>query len=169
MVDMHAAHERITYESLKKQSLKNGVVSQPLLVPLSIHVSEGEGNAAIEHIEIFRQYGFDIDSIGDEQLIVRSVPGILSRSDIETLVRDVLSDLIEYGISDRIKDAEHEILSSMACHGSVRANRRLTIEEMNALLRQMEEVERSGQCNHGRPTWMSASLEEIDKWFMRGR
>lgn len=169
MVDMHAAHERITYESLKKQSLKNGVVSQPLLVPLSIHVSEGEGNAAIEHIDIFRQYGFDIDRIGDEQLIVRSVPGLLSRSDIETLVRDVLSDLIEYGLSDRIKDAEHEILSSMACHGSVRANRRLTIEEMNALLRQMEEVERSGQCNHGRPTWMSVSLEEIDKWFMRGR
>ncbi len=169
MVDMHAAHERITYESLKEQSLKNSVVSQPLLVPLSIHVSEGEGNAAIEHIDIFRQYGFDIDRIGDEQLIVRSVPGLLTRSDIETLVRDVLSDLIEYGLSDRIKDAEHEILSSMACHGSVRANRLLTIEEMNALLRQMEEVERSGQCNHGRPTWMSVSLEEIDKWFMRGR
>jgi len=169
MVDMHAAHERITYESLKRQSLDAGINSQPMLVPVSINVSEGEGKVAQAHGELFNQYGFDIDLMGVEQIVIRAVPELLARSDIETLVRDVLSDLIEFGQSDRLQDAEHEILSSMACHGSVRANRKLTVEEMNALLRQMEEVERSGQCNHGRPTWMSVSLGEIDKWFMRGR
>jgi DNA mismatch repair protein MutL len=123
----------------------------------------------MEHLDLFGQFGFDIDQIGDEQLVIRAVPALLSKTNIEDLVRDVLSDLVEFGMSDRIQDAEHEILSSMACHGSVRANRKLTIEEMNSLLRQIENVERSGQCNHGRPTWMSVSLSEIDKWFMRGR
>lgn len=169
MVDMHAAHERIMYESLKLQSLDKDLGSQPLLVPLSLVVSESENRAAMEHLDLFRQYGFDIDQIGDEQLVIRAVPALLSKSNMEDLVRDVLADLVEFGTSDRIQDAEHEILSSMACHGSVRANRKLTIEEMNALLRQIENVERSGQCNHGRPTWMSVSLNEIDKWFMRGR
>jgi DNA mismatch repair protein MutL len=169
MVDMHAAHERITYETLKQQSLQSEVSSQPLLVPLSINVSEGESNVAQTHEALFQQFGFDIDMIGVEQIVIRAVPQLLVRSDVETLVRDVLSDLIEHGRSDRLQDAEHEILSSMACHGSIRANRKLTIDEMNSLLRQMEEVERSGQCNHGRPTWMSVSLSEIDKWFMRGR
>lgn len=169
MVDMHAAHERIMYESLKSQSLDKDLGSQPLLVPLSLVVSKSENRAAMEHLDLFRQYGFDIDQIGDEQLVVRAVPALLSKSNMEDLVRDVLADLVEFGTSDRIQDAEHEILSSVACHGSVRANRKLTIEEMNALLRQIENVERSGQCNHGRPTWMSVSLNEIDKWFMRGR
>ena len=169
MVDMHAAHERITYESLKRQSDIGAVASLPLLVPLSIHVSSAESKVAEFHGELFRRYGFDIDQIGDEQIVVRAVPQFLARTDIETLVRDVLSDLIEFGQSDRIQDAEHEILSSVACHGSIRANRKLTHTEMNALLRQMEEIERSGQCNHGRPTWMSVTLSEIDKWFMRGR
>ena len=169
MVDMHAAHERITYESLKSQFDAGNVNSQPLLVPVSLHVSEKEGKAAIEHLALFTQYGFDIDQIGEEQLVIRAVPSTLSRSNIEVLIRDVLSDLVEFGLSDRIQHAEQEILSSMACHGSIRANRKLTLEEMNALLRQIESVERSGQCNHGRPTWMSVSLQEIDKWFMRGR
>jgi DNA mismatch repair protein MutL len=169
MVDMHAAHERIMYESLKSQSLDKDLGSQPLLVPLSLVVSKSENRAAMEHLDLFRQYGFDIDQIGDEQLVIRAVPALLSKSNMEDLVRDVLADLVEFGTSDRIQDAEHEILSSVACHGSVRANRKLTIEEMNALLRQIENVERSGQCNHGRPTWMSVSLNEIDKWFMRGR
>jgi len=118
---------------------------------------------------LFEQYGVDVEAIGEEQVVVRSVPQMLAGADIENLVRDVISDLTEYGHSDRLQESEHEILSSMACHGSVRANRRLTIEEMNALLRQMEAVERSSQCNHGRPTWMSVSLAEIDKWFLRGR
>lgn len=169
MVDMHAAHERITYESLKQQRQQSGVGSQPLLVPLSIHVSDAECDAAVQFQSLFEGYGFDVEPLSSDQLVVRAVPQLLARADIETLVRDVLSDLLEFGQSDRISDAEHEILSSMACHGSVRANRKLTLAEMNALLRQIEEVERSGQCNHGRPTWMSVSLSEIDKWFMRGR
>ncbi|MGI9318264.1 MAG: DNA mismatch repair endonuclease MutL, partial [bacterium] len=138
MVDMHAAHERIMYESLKSESQENNVNSQPLLVPLSIHVSEKESSAAMEHREQFSLFGFDVDQIGDEQLVVRSVPALLSKSNVEELIRDVLSDLAEFGLSDRIQDAEHEILSSMACHGSIRANRRLTLEEMNGLLRQIE-------------------------------
>ncbi len=169
MVDMHAAHERITYETLKQQADEKSTGSQPLLVPVSIIVSQREAETAEEFSEVFASLGFDLDRIGDEQLAVRAVPELLVKSDIETLVRDVLSDLLEHGSSDRIANAQHEILSSVACHGSVRANRKLTHAEMNALLRQMEQVERSGQCNHGRPTWMSVSLPEIDKWFMRGR
>ena len=107
--------------------------------------------------------------MGDEQLAVRAVPEMLAKADIESLVRDALSDILEHGSTERITGARHEILSSAACHGSVRANRKLTHAEMNALLRQMEEVERSGQCNHGRPTWMGVTLGEIDKWFLRGR
>ncbi len=169
MVDMHAAHERITYETLKRQADAKATASQPLLVPISIIVSRSEAEAAEQFCGVFASLGFDLDRIGDEQLVVRAVPELLVRADIETLVRDVLSDLLEHGRSDRITNAQHEILSSVACHGSVRANRKLTHAEMNALLRQMEQVERSGQCNHGRPTWMSVSLPEIDKWFMRGR
>lgn len=169
MVDMHAAHERITYETLKLQTEAKSTSSQPLLVPLNIIVSRPEAEAAEQFGDNFAALGFDLDRLGDEQLVVRAVPELLIRADIETLVRDVLSDLLEHGSSDRITNAQHEILSSVACHGSVRANRRLTHAEMNALLRQMEQVERSGQCNHGRPTWMGVSLPEIDKWFMRGR
>ena len=138
-------------------------------MPLSIIVSQSEAEAAEQFHDVFGDLGFDLDRIGGEQLVVRAVPQLLIKADIETLVRDVLSDLLEHGHSDRITNAQHEILSSVACHGSVRANRKLTHTEMNALLRQMEQVERSGQCNHGRPTWMSVSLPEIDKWFMRGR
>ena len=169
MVDMHAAHERITYETLKRQADEKVTGSQPLLVPLSIIVSRPEAEAAEHFGAEFAALGFDLGRIGEEQLVVRAVPELLVKADIETLVRDVLSDLLEHGSSDRIANAQHEILSSVACHGSVRANRKLTHAEMNALLRQMEQVERSGQCNHGRPTWMSVSLPEIDKWFMRGR
>jgi DNA mismatch repair protein MutL len=124
---------------------------------------------AESHIDQFSELGFDLDRLGNESLVVRAVPELLSRENIEFLIRDVLSDLMEHGSSSRLTDASHEILSSVACHGSVRANRKLEIAEMNALLRQIEEVERSGQCNHGRPTWMSISLKELDKWFMRGR
>ncbi|MDD9874911.1 MAG: DNA mismatch repair endonuclease MutL [Gammaproteobacteria bacterium] len=169
MVDMHAAHERITYETLKQQAAAKSAASQPLLVPLGMVVSRREAEAAEQFAGHFQALGFDIERLGNEQLAVRAVPESLAKADLEALVRDVLSDLLEHGGSQRITDAEHEILSSVACHGSVRANRRLTHAEMNALLRRMEQVERSGQCNHGRPTWMSVSLPEIDKWFMRGR
>ena len=169
MVDMHAAHERITYERLKQSSDHHGVRSQPLLVPLRLNVSQAEVVACESYRSHFEELGFDLDPLGDEQIVVRAVPELLAANDIETLIRDVLSDLVENGQSDRIEDARNEILSSVACHGSVRANRKLELAEMNALLRQMEDIERSGQCNHGRPTWMSVSLSEIDKWFMRGR
>ncbi len=169
MVDMHAAHERITYETLKTQVRENGLNSQPLLVPVQFHVSQTEARLAEDYVEEFENLGVEIDRLGEEKLVIRAMPDLLSRSDVESLIRDTLSDLTEFGVSERIQDAQNEILSSVACHGSVRANRKLELAEMNSLLRQMEEVERSGQCNHGRPTWMSVSLAEIDKWFMRGR
>lgn len=169
MVDMHAAHERIVYETLKRQSAEKSISSQPLLVPLHIIVSVPEAEVAEQFIGELHALGFDLDRIGNEQLVVRAVPELLAKTDCELLMRDVVSDLLTHGRSERITQAQHEILSSVACHGAVRANRRLTHAEMNALLRQMENVERSGQCNHGRPTWMSVSLPELDKWFMRGR
>ncbi len=169
VVDMHAAHERITYESMKEQFGEQCILSQPLLVPLSIAVSEREADQAIEKRENFQQLGFDIEQAGPETLLLRQVPAILHKSDVEQLVRDVLSDFIEFGTSQRIQENFNSILSTMACHGSVRANRRLTIPEMNNLLREMEATERSGQCNHGRPTWTLMSLSELDKLFLRGR
>ena len=169
MVDMHAAHERITYEKMKQQADAKSPASQPLTVPVGIVVSRDEAEIADEFAAEFAALGFDIERIGDEQLAVRAVPELLAHADAEALVRDVLSDLREHGASDRITAARDEILSTAACHASIRANRKLTHPEMNALLREMEQAERAGQCNHGRPTWMSVTLKEIDKWFLRGR
>ena len=169
VVDMHAAHERITYERLKQSRDTDGIRSQPLLVPQSVAVSQREVEVAAAHAELFERLGLAIEVGGEESLLIRQIPVTLRDSNVEQLLRDVLSDLIEYGSTDRIEAHLDEILSTMACHGSVRANRRLTIPEMNALLRDMEETERSGQCNHGRPTWTQLSLEELDKLFLRGR
>tara|TARA_R110000823_G_scaffold198080_3_gene329143 strand:+ start:27287 stop:29101 length:1815 start_codon:yes stop_codon:yes gene_type:complete len=169
LVDMHAAHERITYERLKSARDDSGVRCQPLLVPLSVAVSRREVAIALEQAAFFRRLGLEVDEGGEELLIVRQIPVALRDSDVEQLVRDVLADLIEYGSSERIEAHMDEILSTMACHGSVRANRRLTLPEMNALLRDMEATERSGQCNHGRPTWTRLSLDELDRLFLRGR
>ncbi len=169
LVDMHAAHERITYERMKAAREEGGIRSQPLLVPLTLAVSQREADCAEQQSEHFSELGFEITRAGTESLLIRQVPIALADADISSLVRDVLADLIEYGSSDRIRAHENEILSTMACHGSVRANRRLTIPEMNALLRDMEATERSGQCNHGRPTWTQLRLEELDKLFLRGR
>jgi DNA mismatch repair protein MutL len=169
LVDMHAAHERITYERLKLARAAEGIRSQPLLVPQAVAVSQRETELAAEHAGLFDQLGLELDVAGEECLLIREIPVALRDSDVEQLLRDVLSDLIEYGSSDRIAAHLDEILSTMACHGSVRANRRLTIPEMNALLRDMEETERSGQCNHGRPTWTQLTLEQLDKLFLRGR
>lgn len=169
VVDMHAAHERITYERLKVLFHDRNLVAQPLLVPASIAVSQSEADCAEQHGELFSQLGFSIDRAGPESLLVRSVPALLKVSEAEPLVRDVLSDLQEYGSSRRIEAHIDEILATMACHGSVRANRRLSIDEMNVLLRDMERTERGGQCNHGRPTWTQVELPEIDRLFLRGR
>ena len=170
VVDAHAAHERITYERLKSTySADGGIKSQPVLIPLTLAVSEREADKAEEFSVFFRQLGFDLQRLSPESLAVREVPVILADADLEQLVRDVLSELIEFGNSNQIEQAVNDVLSSMACHGSVRANRKLTLPEMNALLRQMESTERSGQCNHGRPTWTSLSMNELDKLFLRGR
>jgi len=169
LVDMHAAHERITYEGLKAAQSGEGIRSQPLLVPVSLDVSRREADVCEERQDWFGELGFEIDRMGPEQVVVRQVPALLGDADIAALVRDVLADLLEHGSSIRVEATVNELLSTMACHGSVRANRRLGLDEMNALLRQMEVTERSGQCNHGRPTWVQVSLDELDKLFMRGR
>ena len=169
VVDMHAAHERITYERLKTALDEGCIVSQPLLVPIAISVSEKEADLAETHAEIFSELGFELNRTAPESLRIRQIPVILARGDAEALVKDVLADLVTYGTSERIRQAMNEVLDTMACHGSVRANRKLTIPEMNALLRDMETTERSGQCNHGRPTWIEFSMSEMDKWFLRGK
>ena len=169
VVDMHAAHERITYESLKVAVDDQGVQSQPLLVPVTLSVSEREADAAEQYAEDFRQLGVELARVGPENIMIRQIPVLLQQADVPQLITDMLGDLMEHGASDRILAHRNELLSTMACHGSVRANRRLTIPEMNALLRDMEATERSGQCNHGRPTWTQMSMSELDKLFLRGR
>ena len=169
VVDMHAAHERITYERMKNDFYREGIVAQPLLVPMNIAVSQKEADVAESCAEGLLQFGLRLERSGPESIIVRQVPVILQNVDVTMLVRDLLSDMIEYGYSDQLEKAANELMSSMACHGSVRANRALTLPEMNALLRDMEATERSGQCNHGRPTWTALTMTELDKLFLRGR
>jgi DNA mismatch repair protein MutL len=169
MVDMHAAHERITYEGLKESMAAEGIRSQPLLVPVNMAVSERELALVEAHVEALAGLGLELVPTGPERLSVRRVPSLLGAADIEQLVRDLLSDIAEHGGSDRLQQEIDEVLSKMACHGSVRANRLLTIPEMDALLRAMERTERSGQCNHGRPTWIQLSMEDLDRLFLRGR
>jgi DNA mismatch repair protein MutL len=169
LVDMHAAHERISYEHLKQSYSDDGIRSQPLLVPMTLSVSQREADQAEQSQQWFSELGFEVDRLGKEQLAIRQVPALLADVDIEALLRDVLSDLQEHGQTQRIEASINALLSTMACHGSVRANRQLTLPEMNALLRDMERTERSGQCNHGRPTWVQLRLEELDKLFLRGR
>ncbi len=169
VVDMHAAHERITYERMKKAYAEQGLQAQPLLVPESLAVSESEADCAEEYADEFKRLGFVLDRAGPESLRVLQTPVQLRNADTTQLVRDVLSDIREQGSSERIQNHINEILGTMACHGSVRANRKLSLDEMNALLRDMEETERSGQCNHGRPTWTQMTLAEMDKLFLRGR
>ncbi|HEL3832649.1 TPA: DNA mismatch repair endonuclease MutL [Stenotrophomonas maltophilia] len=169
VVDMHAAHERIGYERLKNAHDGIGLQSQPLLVPITLAVGEREADTAESEAETLAALGFEVTRAGPGSLHVRSIPALLAHAEPEALLRDVLTDLREHGQSRRVASARDELLSTMACHGAVRANRRLTVPEMNALLRDMEITERSGQCNHGRPTWARFSLAEIDRWFLRGR
>ncbi|MCX4027600.1 DNA mismatch repair endonuclease MutL [Endozoicomonas sp. SM1973] len=169
LVDMHAAHERITYERMKQSYQAEGIKCQPVLVPESVAVSQREADCAEEFQTLFTSLGFELLRMGPETIVVKAIPSLLKQAHISQLVRDVLSDLIEHGTSDRIQAHINEILATIACHGSVRANRKLTHPEMNALLRDMERTERSGQCNHGRPTWTQLSVAELDKLFLRGR
>mgnify|MGYP006134309669 FL=1 len=169
VVDMHAAHERITYERLKIAVDNQNVQSQPLLVPITLSVSEGEADAADQFADEFARFGVILQRAAPESIMIRQIPVILQQAEVERLVTDMLADLMQHGSSDRIQAHRNEILGTMACHGSVRANRKLTLPEMNGLLRDMEETERSGQCNHGRPTWTQMSMSDLDKLFLRGR
>ena len=169
LVDMHAAHERIMYERLKIAMASEGLRGQPLLVPESIAVSQREADCAEEHAQWFQVLGFELQRLGPENLAIRQIPSLLKQAEATRLVQDVLADLLEYGTSDRIQAHLNELLGTMACHGAIRANRRLTLPEMNGLLRDMEQTERSGQCNHGRPTWTQLGMGDLDKLFLRGR
>ncbi|MBT8422942.1 MAG: DNA mismatch repair endonuclease MutL [Gammaproteobacteria bacterium] len=175
IVDMHAAHERVTYEKLKAAMLGSeedgsaGLQRQPLLIPVRVNVAEAEADLAEQRASDLQNVGLVIDRSGPDQLTIREVPVLLGNADAEALLRDVLSDMAENDNSTRVEDARMELLSTMACHGSIRANRALTIPEMNALLRDMEATERSDQCNHGRPTWTQLSMQDLDRLFARGR
>jgi DNA mismatch repair protein MutL len=169
VVDMHAAHERVVYEKLKRGYEDRGLVRQPLLVPQSVSVAENEANLVEQSGDLLEKLGLVVDRTGPSSLTVREVPALLKQADAESLLRDVLSDLGESGQSSRVDDATDEFLATMACHHSVRANRTLTFDEMNALLREMETTERADQCNHGRPTWTTITLSELDRLFLRGR
>lgn len=169
IIDMHAAHERITYEQLKTACVQSSIQSQALLMPLTIAVNKNEAKLVSDSQQVLNGFGVELQVMGDDTIVVRRVPVLLVNANIEQLIRDVIADLNEYGTSNRIKEHTNELLSTMACHGSVRANRQLTIPEMNALLRDMEKTERSGQCNHGRPTWIQLTMLELDKLFLRGR
>jgi DNA mismatch repair protein MutL len=169
VVDMHAAHERIGYEKLKAAHDSAGMRSQPLLVPQQVAVSEREAELAERESATLGELGFEASRAGPQSLLLRAVPALLADGDTAALLRDVLADLREHGASRRVAEQRDELLATMACHGALRANRRLTLPEMDALLREMEITERSGQCNHGRPTWARFGLAEIDRWFLRGR
>lgn len=169
LVDIHAAHERITYERMKSAWQEDKLVAQMLLVPVTIAVSEREANLAEQQLELFNQLGFDISRIGPEALLVRQVPLLLAATNIAVLVRDVLADLSRFGVSSRLENHIQDLLATFACHTAIRANQSLTLAEMNALLREMEPTQRSNQCNHGRPTWVQLSLKELDSLFSRGR
>ena len=169
IVDMHAAHERIVYERLKTQLIDTAITSQPLLIPATFAATAQEVAIAHSAADTLQTLGLEITSFSPKTLAVRAVPTSLAQSDAVALARSVLAELAQHDASTVIERAHNELLSTMACHGAVRANRKLTIDEMNALLRQMEATERSDQCNHGRPTWRQLSVRELDSLFLRGR
>jgi DNA mismatch repair protein MutL len=169
IVDMHAAHERVVYERLKAQLAHEKLESQPLLIPMVFAATPQEMATAETQRDALMSLGLDIDAIGPSKLALRSTPQALTQADGIELARSVLAELGQLEASDVIKRAQHELLATMACHGAVRANRRLTLTEMNALLRDMEATERVDQCNHGRPTWRQLTIKELDALFLRGR
>jgi DNA mismatch repair protein MutL len=169
LVDAHAAHERITYERLKRQYQEGNIPTQPLLLPVTVNVSKAEADLVETYHDFFQQTGFEVQRLQEQTISVRSVPALLKNTDIETLIRDVLADINEHGLSKRVQENTDKLLAGFACHASIRAHRQLTIAEMNALLRDIEQTERSGQCNHGRPTWIELSTQALDKFFLRGQ
>ena len=169
LVDMHAAHERILYEKLKCALDHHKVTGQQLLIPVTFHADALDVASAEEEQDTLRALGFEIAALSPTALVVRAVPGMLASGDIAALARGLLKDIREYGATQVLNEKQNELLGTMACHGAVRAHRNLSTPEMNALLREMEETERSGQCNHGRPTWYQLTLADLDKLFLRGR
>ncbi len=169
VVDMHAAHERIVYEKLKSSLDSEDIVKQPLLIPVCFDVDTLDISTVEAEQDALETLGFEIAQLSPTTLAVRSMPALLKQSEAEAAVREVLEELREYGASRVLTERRNELLSALACHGAVRANRILGINEMNALLREMEQTERSGQCNHGRPTWFQISISELDAMFMRGK
>ncbi|HEX5339614.1 MAG TPA: DNA mismatch repair endonuclease MutL [Gammaproteobacteria bacterium] len=169
LVDMHAAHERISYERMKAALASGRVVSQPLLVPITLEVSRGEAELAGDAAPALAEVGFAIERRGPETLLIREVPAMLADEDHAQLLRDLLADIATQGSSRRLHATLERVLATRACHTSVRAHRELTLAEMNALLREMERTPRADQCNHGRPTWTRLSMAELDKLFLRGR
>ena len=169
LVDMHAAHERIVYEKLKTALDEKTLQTQTLLIPVTLKVSEIEAGTALENRETLQELGFDISTLSPQTIAIRTVPTLLREADTATAIRNILRDMHEYGTSAIAKEKRNELLATVACHNAVRANRTLTIPEMNALLRQMEQTERADQCNHGRPTWTQLGMAELDALFMRGQ
>jgi DNA mismatch repair protein MutL len=170
VVDMHAAHERITYEKMKQARLtEQALARQQLLVPASLDVTHGEAELADEYAAELAAFGLTVERIGPQSLMVREVPVLLAQADPGRLVQDLLADLAEFGSSARLLEMQERLLATLACHASVRANRRLSLAEMNALLREMERTDNAGQCNHGRPTYFLQSLADLDKLFLRGQ
>ena len=169
IVDMHAAHERLVYEKLKKEAEDEQIKKQKLLITSSFFATSLQIATAQDHRLLLEELGFDISVIPPDTILIRAVPSFLKETDSASLVIDTLEGIIANGVSDSSRNIRNELLSTMACHGSVRANRKLTIPEMNALLREMESTPRADQCNHGRPTWHQISIEMLDKIFLRGQ
>jgi len=169
LVDMHAAHERIVYERLKAAMARSGLARQPLLIPATFRADPLDVRTVDDEPQTFEELGLEISVMGPDVLAVRAVPAELARGDVVGVARSVIGEVRDHGASGVLAARRDAMLATMACHAAVRANRRLGIDEMNALLRDIERTPAADQCNHGRPTWIQLSLEELDRWFLRGR